>query len=164
VATFYTIDSANARLPELRRLLVVLQGQREELIRLRDQLASLEGIPGSAEGGTGALTGGSGSLDDAIDDLPSERAPARQAVVPDDEARLIQLRMQGLIDQMQASVGRIDNWGITLRDIETGLIDFPALASGRQIWLCWRLGEDGVAWYHELTTGIAGRRQLSDLT
>jgi len=71
--------------------------------------------------------------------------------------------MQGVIDQMQAGVARIDELGITLRDIETGLIDFPALVTGRQVWLCWRLGEDDVAWWHELTTGVAGRRSLAEL-
>ena len=71
--------------------------------------------------------------------------------------------MQGIVDQMQASVARIDAWGITLRDIESGLIDFPALASGRQIWLCWRLGEDEVDWWHRIDEGFAGRRRLADL-
>ena len=51
--------------------------------------------------------------------------------------------MQGIIDQMAAAVARIDALGITLRDIEHGLIDFPALAGGRQVWLCWQLGEIG---------------------
>jgi len=60
-------------------------------------------------------------------------------------------------------VARLDGWGITLRDIQTGLIDFPALVAGRQVWLCWRLGEDEVAWWHELTTGVAGRRPLAEL-
>ena len=73
------------------------------------------------------------------------------------------MRMQGIVDQMQAAVGQIDDWGITLREIESGLIDFPALVSGRQVWLCWRLGEDDVAWWHELTTGFGSRQPLSDL-
>ena len=72
--------------------------------------------------------------------------------------------MQGVIDRMQAGVVRIDELGITLREIETGLIDFPALASGRQIWLCWRLGEDDVAWWHELSDGFSGRQELAELT
>ena len=72
--------------------------------------------------------------------------------------------MQGLVDQMQAAVARIDGWGITLRDIDTGLIDFPALVSGRQVWLCWRLGEGPVEWWHELDDGFAGRRPLIELT
>jgi hypothetical protein len=71
--------------------------------------------------------------------------------------------MQGLVDQMQATVARIDGWGITLRDIDTGLIDFPALVSGRQVWLCWQLGEDDVGWWHEMDDGFAGRRPLIEL-
>ncbi|MGZ6269764.1 MAG: DUF2203 family protein, partial [Candidatus Limnocylindrales bacterium] len=79
------------------------------------------------------------------------------------EARRLELRMQGLIDQMQAAVSQLDQWSIQLRDIETGLIDFPALVSGRQVWLCWRLGEGQVEWWHELSTGVAGRQRLEDL-
>ena len=48
--------------------------------------------------------------------------------------------------------------------IETGLIDFPALVTGRQVWLCWRLGEGDVDWWHELDEGFGGRRPLSELT
>ena len=55
---------------------------------------------------------------------------------------------------MQASVQQIDDWGVTLRDISSGLIDFPALAMGRPIWLCWRLGEDNIAWWHEVDTWV----------
>jgi hypothetical protein len=80
-----------------------------------------------------------------------------------DGQRRLRLRMQGLVDQMQASVARIDGWGITLRDIDTGMIDFPALVSGRQVWLCWQLGEGPIAWWHELEDGFAGRRPLIDL-
>jgi hypothetical protein len=82
-----------------------------------------------------------------------------------DEAdrRRLELRMKGIIDQMQAAVVQIDRWGITLRDIQSGLIDFPALVNGRQICLCWQLGEDEVAWWHELSAGFAGRRELVDL-
>ena len=76
----------------------------------------------------------------------------------------MRLRMQGLIDQMQAGVTRLVEREVTLREIEAGLIDFPALASGRQIWLCWRLGEGDIEWWHELDEGFAGRRRLADLT
>jgi hypothetical protein len=79
------------------------------------------------------------------------------------EHERLRLRMQGVIDQMQAGVVRIDGWKIALRDIATGLVDFPALAAGRQVWLCWRLGEADVAWWHELEAGVAGRQRLIDL-
>src|SRR6478736_5060976 len=81
-----------------------------------------------------------------------------------DELRLTRLRMQGLIDQMAAGVARIDEMGLTLRDIEHGLVDFPALVSGRQVWLCWQRGEAVIDWWHGLDTGFAGRRPLTELT
>jgi hypothetical protein len=67
------------------------------------------------------------------------------------------------IVRMQDAVRRIDAWGITLRDIGSGLVDFPALANGRPIWLCWKLGERDIAWWHELEAGVAGRRALIEL-
>jgi hypothetical protein len=50
--------------------------------------------------------------------------------------------------------------GIILRDPETGLVDFPGDRDGRRVLLCWRLGEDDVAWYHETGGGFAGRKPL----
>jgi hypothetical protein len=69
-----------------------------------------------------------------------------------------------VVQGMETAVRQIEGWGITLRDIGSGLVDFPALASGRPIWLCWRLGESDVAWWHELTTGMAGRKPLIEMT
>jgi hypothetical protein len=71
--------------------------------------------------------------------------------------------MQGLIDQMQAGVARLVEMDITLRDISTGLIDFPALVAGRPIWLCWRLGEAEVANWHPHDAGFDARLPLSEL-
>ncbi|MEA2633171.1 MAG: hypothetical protein QOE66_3390 [Chloroflexota bacterium] len=90
-----------------------------------------------------------------------------ESLAPDlDEAdtRRLELRISGIVDQMHASVARIDAWSITLRDIGTGLIDFPALVNGRQVCLCWQLGEDEVEWWHEMTTGFAGRLPLAELS
>lgn len=73
------------------------------------------------------------------------------------------LELKRRIGSMQDAVRRIDTWGITLRDIGSGLVDFPALANGRPIWLCWKLGERDIAWWHELEAGVAGRRALIEL-
>jgi hypothetical protein len=43
--------------------------------------------------------------------------------------------------------------GLVVRDIERGLIDFPAILEGREVYLCWQLGEDEVSWWHELEAG-----------
>lgn len=146
MARFYDLDRANARVPELREILESLRSQLAELTRLRDAVLDRQS---AVEAATEAGSAGPGR---AADDEPG------------DELRLIRLRMQGLIDQMQAGVARIDGLGITLRDIPTGLIDFPALAGGRQIWLCWRLGEEDVEWWHEVSAGFSDRRPLIDLS
>ncbi|HTC86167.1 MAG TPA: DUF2203 domain-containing protein [Candidatus Acidoferrum sp.] len=103
------------------------------------------------------------SLRDQRAELIRLRDLTRVPNADEGDVRRLNLRMKGIIDQMQAAVVQIDRWGITLRDIETGLIDFPALVNGRQICLCWRLGEDEVAWWHELSAGFSGRRELLDL-
>lgn len=54
----------------------------------------------------------------------------------------------------------LQNLGIELKDPVQGLIDFPSWKDGRVIYLCWRLGEPEVAFWHELHTGFAGRQSL----
>ncbi|MBA3430993.1 MAG: DUF2203 domain-containing protein [Actinobacteria bacterium] len=57
-------------------------------------------------------------------------------------------------------VERIEEWELELRDISVGLIDFPTVIDGREAWLCWRLGEAEVAYWHSPDDGFAGRRPL----
>jgi hypothetical protein len=54
----------------------------------------------------------------------------------------------------------IEEAGIVLRDIDRGLIDFPALREGREVYLCWELGEDDVSFWHDLESGYRGREPL----
>jgi hypothetical protein len=49
---------------------------------------------------------------------------------------------------------------IVLRDPENGLLDFPGRIDGQDVFLCWRLGEDEVAWWHGPDSGFAGRKPL----
>jgi hypothetical protein len=51
---------------------------------------------------------------------------------------------------------------IVLRDLDRGLIDFPALRDGREIYLCWEEGEPEIGFWHEPEAGFAGRRPLAD--
>ena len=175
MTAFFTIDRANARIPEVRELLLLLRAQRRELVELRDRYLALAGSDADED----AIGAGDGPrAAEAVGDPGGERRrdaasgsdPAGDGPLDDgstltglERAELIKLRIKGIVDQMGASVARLDGWGITLRDIETGLIDFPALVAGRQVWLCWKLGEDDVAWWHELDSGFAGRRPLTEL-
>jgi hypothetical protein len=146
---FFDIDAANAVLPELRTILETLRDERSQLIALRDEFARHAALEKAQ---TGDAAPGEGRAADGDDDSAAA-----------EERRRLRLRMQGVIDQMQAGVVRIDEIGATLREIETGLIDFPALVSGRQVWLCWRLGEGDIEWWHELTDGFGGRLPLAEL-
>ena len=57
-------------------------------------------------------------------------------------------------------VDRLQEWGLELRDVATGLVDFPAIVEGREAWLCWRLGEPEVAYWHPRDSGFSDRRPL----
>ena len=142
MSRFYDIDAANAAIPELDGIVGILGEQRAELVRLRDEVL--------AAGSRG-------------DSPATVTAPTGTEAPISNDLRLIRLRMQGLIDQMAAGVARIDALGLTLRDIERGLVDFPALVSGRQVWLCWKFGESAIEWWHDLETGFDGRRPLAEL-
>jgi hypothetical protein len=172
---FFDLDEANATLPEVRTILESLREERAELIRLRDEVLLHRPPADAASAPTEANVGGQGRSGDpgeTSEDADGGSTPARgrsgddgpSDPANDPEVRILRLRMQGVIDRMQAGVARIDELGITLREIETGLIDYPALASGRQIWLCWRLGEGDIDWWHELGDGFSGRQALADLT
>jgi len=47
-----------------------------------------------------------------------------------------------------------------LRDIDRGLVDFPAIVEGREVYLCWELGEDEVCFWHDISSGYRGREPL----
>jgi hypothetical protein len=57
-------------------------------------------------------------------------------------------------------IERINKMGIEVKDIDMGLVDFHAERDGREVYLCWKLGEEAVAWWHELDTGYASRKPL----
>jgi hypothetical protein len=54
----------------------------------------------------------------------------------------------------------LEEAGLVVRDIERGLIDFPAILDGREVYLCWEIGEDEVAFWHDLEGGYGGREPL----
>jgi hypothetical protein len=61
---------------------------------------------------------------------------------------------------LEADLRQLQEWGIVLRDPTTGLIDFFHRREGETVFLCWKLGEAKVEWWHPVDTGIAGRQRL----
>lgn len=68
-----------------------------------------------------------------------------------------------LQETLRAGLDQIQEWGIELKDLGQGLVDFPYRRGGRVVYLCWRLGEDTIGWWHEIAAGFAGRQPLATL-
>jgi hypothetical protein len=63
-------------------------------------------------------------------------------------------------ERLRADLMTLADEGILLRDPASGLVDFPAEVEGRRVFLCWRLGEERVAWFHGPQAGYSGRKPL----
>ncbi len=61
---------------------------------------------------------------------------------------------------LEALVQRIQELGVLIKDVNTGLLDFPSLRDGKLVYLCWRYGEDDIRFWHEVDSGFAGRQAI----
>jgi hypothetical protein len=61
---------------------------------------------------------------------------------------------------LQAAVERVHEFGCLLKDLDIGLIDFPTLFQGEEVYLCWKLGEQGIHFWHGVTEGFGGRKPI----
>jgi hypothetical protein len=128
---FFTPDEANRALDEVRP-------PAERLVVVRDRMRELEGTQTSLITAIGGNGGGY-----AASDL--------------NEA---QTELQGLIEAARACLQRLEELGVVLKDMDTGLLDFPALRDGEEVELCWRVGEGEVGYWHRVGEGYAGRKPI----
>ncbi len=127
----FTPEQANAALATVRPLVERLVAQRREHV---EALARQEELEGKIKGNGGGIP-------------PAELAAATADV--DAVAR----RLARLVDE-------ISEHGVQVKDLDVGLIDFPALRHGETVLLCWQLGEDEVRYWHPVEDGFGGRRPL----
>ena len=143
---YFTLADANDELDHLRELF-------ERVMQLRAQLKTLyhrlenAGHPPREEHlrGTTAVAG-----------------PRGTGEVPADVQRDLVL-FRGLVETLREQVDEIQDTGCIIKDIEVGLVDWPALHQGREVLLCWKYGEHEVGWWHDVDSGFAGRRPVSEL-
>jgi hypothetical protein len=67
-----------------------------------------------------------------------------------------------IADAVHKAVDELNQLGVILRDVEQGIVDFPHLRDGREVFLCWKLGEEQVRYWHELDTGFDARKPLTE--
>lgn len=63
-------------------------------------------------------------------------------------------------EKLDKLVHQIQETGALFKDINLGLLDFPALKDGREVYLCWKYGEEDIAFWHEIEAGYAGRQSI----
>ena len=118
------------------------------------------------------------TLDEAHEELPRvreclERLREAQAVVSDEGGREALARAAAesgggfpnrevaeALGAWQATLAELDEAQVVLRDLSRGLIDFPALRDGEEIYLCWQEGEERITFWHDPEAGFAGRQPL----
>ncbi len=83
------------------------------------------------------------------------------AAAPDERQVALEKEVQALAREIDLFERELSELGITLKDRRLGLVDFPAELDGREILLCWRLGEPEVQYWHDVDAGFAGRQPLA---
>lgn len=90
----------------------------------------------------------------------AEMTPAMRSNGSALEGARLEARVEELVRSMRELINEITAVGVEIKDIDRGLVDFPALRHGRVVYLCWLVGEPAIAYWHELDTGFAGRQPL----
>jgi hypothetical protein len=71
-----------------------------------------------------------------------------------------QTELAGLAEAAVVCAERLAELGVTLKDLDRGLLDFPSERAGEPVLLCWHVGEDAVSFWHGLEEGYAGRKSI----
>jgi hypothetical protein len=127
----FTVEEANRLVPTLRPLLRALAAKKAELLAKQAEILRL---------------------------LKSDPRPAGGARLD----RLLRGKeeLKFIAEEFNVSLHEVLATGCLVKDVDAGLVDFPALRDGRQVLLCWRLGEPRVAHWHGADEGFAGRKPL----
>jgi hypothetical protein len=88
------------------------------------------------------------------------RALDPESVVEGARQRELEQEIGDLTDSVNGYVAELEEIGAFFKGFEEGLVDFYGLLDGRPVFLCWKLGEESVEWWHELDGGYAGRQRL----
>jgi hypothetical protein len=132
-ARHFTIDEANALIPEL-------ESRFGAVMRLRSQLR--------------------GAYQDLERDGEPPTAESLQRTDGGAERVRLRGRFRALVETLTEELHAIEATGVTVKDLDSGLCDFLGVVRGRDVWLCWQYGEKRVTHFHDLDAGFAARKPL----
>lgn len=130
---YFTLEEANAAVADLRPVVEQMVEHRQRFLAAQHRRGGLTERAGSNGG---------------------DLTPTDFAEVEED--------LELAASALAACIERIQSAGAQVKDLEEGLLDFPALRDGEEILLCWRLGEDEIEYWHGPEDGFAGRQPLLD--
>jgi hypothetical protein len=81
-------------------------------------------------------------------------------LVPYEKLSVMRAEHRQLAESLKSTLSRILETGCLIKDLEIGLLDFPSLLNNEEVYLCWKLGEDRIRFYHRQDEGFAGRKPL----
>jgi hypothetical protein len=128
---YFTAEEANEALLEVRPLTEELVGHRRALVALQERQSAV----------TARIAGNGGNVEPH-------------------ELEEVQVQLDEEVAGIARCVARIHEVGALVKDLDDGLVDFPATRDGRDVLLCWRLGEDEIGFWHGLDEGFSGRKPL----
>jgi len=135
---YVTIEQANVMLPEVKSILSRMQQMHHYTKAICLRLDELDFIPD----------------DDDFSLTPPEA---------DGEVIHLLSDLRLLLDEMDSQLNQLNDLGCHLKDVERGLVDWYAKIADKEVFLCWQLGEELVAYWHPIESGFKGRRPLEEL-
>jgi hypothetical protein len=99
-------------------------------------------------------------IDEELGKLAERAQQSGGLMIAHDRAARQRLEHNRLAGAIQTALEKIHATGCVVKDLEVGLLDFPARINGEAVYLCWRLGEDRIRFYHSQDEGFAGRKPI----
>ncbi len=140
-----------------------VRGQPIETMSKRFTLAEAERLLTRVEPLLRSAIDLKGDLDRAQGELAEyrERVALMGGVTLDRERVVaVRTRSDAAASHLRTAIEQVQGLGCVIKDLETGLIDFPTLLRGDEVYLCWRLGEPGIAFWHGVDEGFRGRKPV----
>lgn len=101
-----------------------------------------------------------GDLDEQLRALAERIQRSGGLLVSYEQIAPLRLERNRLAESVQAAIERIHSTGCLVKDLDVGLLDFPSRLNDEEVYLCWRLGEDRIRFYHRQDEGFSGRKPI----
>ena len=101
-----------------------------------------------------------GEIDEQLGSLAERIQRSGGLLVPYEKTGRMGLERNRLEESLRAAIERIHSTGCLVKDLDIGLLDFPSRLNNEDVYLCWKLGEDRIRFYHRQDEGFAGRKPI----